>query len=232
MSRRIPETSLYPAVKAYLEGLGFEAKGEVLGCDVVAVRTGETACLVIAEMKSALTLELILQGVERIAACDAVWLAVPASRRGRDRDRRVHKLCRMLGFGLLAVVAATGRVEVLAEPAPYRPRENTRRRAALLGEHRRRRGDPTPGGGSRRPIMTAYRQVALDCALALRDGPLRTRDLARHVPGAPKILLRNVYGWFERVERGTYRLTTLGEREAARAGGGEAIPVSSRLSFP
>lgn len=136
----------------------------------------------------------------------------------------------MLGFGLLAVVATTGRFEVLAEPAPYRPRQNARRRAALLGEHRRRRGDPTPGGGSHRQIMTAYRQVALDCALALRGGPLRTRDLARHVPSAPKILLRNVYGWFDRVERRIYRLTALGEREAARAGEGGAVPPFSPLS--
>jgi hypothetical protein len=217
MSRRIPETSLYAAVKAYLERLGFEAKGEVLGCDVVAVRAGLSPFLVIAEMKAGLTLELILQGIDRSAACDEVWLAVAATRRGRDRDRRAHKLCRMLGFGLLAVTASTGRVEVLAEPAPYRPRPNTRRRALLLREHMGRRGDPTPGGGSRRPIMTAYRQAALDCALALRTGPGRTRDLARHVPEAPKILLRNVYGWFERIERGTYRLTALGREAATRA---------------
>jgi hypothetical protein len=217
MSRRIPETSLYAAVKAHLERLGFEPKGEVLGCDVVALRAGDAPCLVIAEMKAGLTLELILQGVDRCAACDEVWLAVAATRRGRDRDRRAHKLCRMLGFGLLAVTASTGRVEVLAEPAPYRPRPNARRRALLLREHVGRRGDPTPGGGNRRPIMTAYRQAALDCALALGTGPGRTRDLARHVPGAPKILLRNVYGWFERVGRGTYRLTASGQEAAARA---------------
>jgi hypothetical protein len=67
-------------------------------------------------MKSALTLELILQGVDRLPACDAVWLAVPASRRGRDRDRRAHTLCRMLGFGLLAVVPSTGRSRCWPSP--------------------------------------------------------------------------------------------------------------------
>jgi hypothetical protein len=217
MSRPVLETSLYGPVKAYLERLGFEPKGEVLGCDVVAVRAGDAPCLVIAEMKAGLTLELILQGVDRTAACDEVWLAVAATRRGRDRDRRAHKLCRLLGFGLLAVTPSTGRVEVLAEPSPYRPRQNARRRMLLLREHVRRRGDPTPGGGTRRPIMTAYRQAALVCALALRNGPGRTRDLARQVPDAPKILLRNVYGWFERIGRGTYRLTALGEEAATRA---------------
>lgn len=152
MSRRIPETSLYAAVKAFFEGRGLEAKGEVMGCDVVAVRAGDAPLLVIGEMKSGLTLELVLQGVDRAAACDEVWLAVRATRRGRDRDRRAHRLCRMLGFGLLAVTPSTGGVEVLAEPRPYRPRPDFRRRGLLLREHERRRGDPTPGGGSRQPV--------------------------------------------------------------------------------
>jgi hypothetical protein len=211
MARRPPETSLYAAVKAHLETLGFEPKGEVLGCDVVAVRAGDEPCLVIVEMKAGLSLELVLQGVDRAVACDEVWLAVQATRRGRDRDRRAHRLCRMLGFGLLAVTPFTGRVECLAEPSPYRPRPNNKRRALLLREHGRRQGDPTPGGSTRRPVMTAYRQAALRCAAALQEGPRRTRDLAPAEPEAPKILLRNVYGWFERVDRGTYRLTPSGE---------------------
>jgi hypothetical protein len=32
------ETSLYPPVKRFLENLGFEVKGEINGCDVVARR--------------------------------------------------------------------------------------------------------------------------------------------------------------------------------------------------
>ncbi|WP_431270774.1 hypothetical protein [Dankookia sp. P2] len=115
---RTLETSLYAAVKAHLERLGYEAKGEVCGCDIVAVRPGEPPFLVITELKLGLTLELILQGVDRLAAADEVWLAVRATRRGRDRDGRAHKLCRLLGFGLLAVDPARRLVEVLAEPGP------------------------------------------------------------------------------------------------------------------
>jgi hypothetical protein len=208
--RRAPETSLYRAVKTHLEGLGYEAKGEVCGCDIVALRPGEPPFLVITELKMSFTLELLLQGVDRMAAADEIWLAVRASRRGRDQDRRVHKLCRMLGFGLLAVDPTRHRVEVLAEPTPYRPRPNRARRALLVREHSRRKGDPTPGGAARTPIMTAYRQQALACAQSLRDGPKRPRDLAGFAPEAGKIMLRNVYGWFERAERGVYRLTEAG----------------------
>lgn len=204
------ETALYPAVKRFLEARGFAVKGEVRGCDAVGVRPGtapgEAPRVAVAELKLGLSLDLILQAVDRMAGCDEVWLAVRATRRGRDRDRRAHRLCRLLGFGLLAVEPARGRVEVLAEPLPYQPRPNPKRRRGLLAEHAARRGDPSPGGAFRRPVMTAYRQQALACAAALRAGPRSTRDLVASAPDAPRILLRDVYGWFERVQRGVYRL--------------------------
>jgi hypothetical protein len=211
------ETSLYPPVKRFLEGLGYAVKGEVCGCDVVALREGDPPVVVIGELKLGFSLELLLQGVDRAAACDELWLAVRASTRasGRDRDPRVRKLCRLLGFGLLTV-GARGRVEILIEPAPWRPRRNARRRSRLVEEHRRRRGDPVAGGGSRVPIMTAYRQQALACAAALDQGPRRPRELKAAVPEAPKILRHNVYGWFARVERGVYALTESGRAALLR----------------
>ena len=114
------ETRLYAAVKTFLEAQGFSAKGEIGGCDVVAVRPGEPPILVICELKLGLNLELLLQAADRMAMADAVWLAVPRTRRGRDRDRRMVKLCRLIGFGLMTV-GAEGIIEVLAEPEPYRP---------------------------------------------------------------------------------------------------------------
>ena len=208
------EVSLYPAVKRFLAARGYEAKGEVGGCDVVAVRADAAAddrpLLVILEMKLGFTLELLLQGIDRLAMADQVWLAVAATRRGRDRDRRVPKLCRQLGFGLLAVHPGRGEAEVLAEPGPYHPRPNPRRRRALLVEHAARRGDPSPGGTRGEPVVTAYRQEALACAAALAAGPRRPRDLAPGMPRAGSILLRDVYGWFARVERGVYALSPAG----------------------
>ena len=42
----MPETSLYPAVKRFLERAGYCVKGEIDGCDVVAVQDGgPTACV-------------------------------------------------------------------------------------------------------------------------------------------------------------------------------------------
>jgi hypothetical protein len=220
------ESSLYLPVKRFLEKLGFEVKGEVCGCDLVALRDGEPPAVIIGELKLTFTLELILQAVDRTAACDEVWLAVRASRRGRGRehDPRVRKLCRLLGFGLLCV-SARGKVDVLVEPAPWRPRRNGKRRSRIVEEHRRRHGDPVAGGSTRQPIMTAYRQQALTCAAALARGAARPRDLKPALPDAPKILLRNVYGWFVRVERGIYALSDSGR--AALARWGEQIPASA-----
>jgi hypothetical protein len=209
------ETSLYDQVKAFLEAQGLVAKGEVCGCDIVAVRPGEQPLVVITELKLGFTLELVLQGVDRLRAADAVWLAVRATRRGRDRDARAVRLCRLLGFGLLAVHGPG--VEILAEPAPYRPRPDLARRQRLIAEHAARRGDPQPGGVSRQPVMTAYRQQAIACAAALAAGPLRPRDLRAVAPKAGRILLRNVYGWFERTEPGRYRLSPAGVAALRRA---------------
>lgn len=190
------ETALYPAVKAFLEGQGFEVKGEICGCDVVAVRDSEPPLIVIAELKLSFTLELVLQAVDRLRAADQVYLAVTASRRGRDQDGRVHRLCRRLGVGLLTVDVARNTVIVVAEPLPYRPRADLQQKRRLLKEHVKRRGDPTSGSSTRQPIMTAYRQRAIACAEALRSGPLRPRDMKPLADDAGAILRRNVYGWF------------------------------------
>jgi hypothetical protein len=49
-----------------------------------------------------------------------------------------------LGFGLLEV-SSTEAVEVLVEPKRWRPRQDPKRRARLVQEHRSRVGDPALG---------------------------------------------------------------------------------------
>src|SRR5436190_24278200 len=100
------ESDLYAPVKALLEGQGYSVKGEVRGCDVVAVRGDEPP--VIVELKRAFGIRLVLQGVSRLVLSNTVYLAVgvrPKNMRG------VRKLCRRLGLGLMIVVKE--RVEIL-----------------------------------------------------------------------------------------------------------------------
>jgi hypothetical protein len=214
-AERRSETSLYQPIKHYLETLGFTVKGEVCGCDLVAIGGDYPSVVVVGELKLSFSLDLVLQAVDRTAACDEVWLAVGPAGYKRLRDPRVRKLCRFLGFGLLGVSSA-GVVEVLIEPRPWKPRKDKQRRARLIDEHRKRIGDPAQGGSTRQPIMTAYRQQALACAASLAEGPRRTSELRAAVPNASSILLRNVYGWFARVERGLYKLTPEGALAVSR----------------
>ena len=233
---KLRETALYAPVREFLERRGYEVKGEVRGCDLVARRGDEP--LVVVELKLRLNLTLLLQGVDRLALTERVYLAVPrpSSRRRRSRGLApdspdVRKLCRRIGLGLLLV--GPRNVEVIEEPVPYRPRLAKARALRLKDEFDRRLGDANIGGTVATPIVTAYRQDALRCARALaRGGPMRIAALrtAAGVPGAASILQRNVYGWFTRIARGTYTLSEGGDAALTRFAG--AIPASPAVSAP
>ncbi len=211
------ETALYLPIKSFLEAAGYAVKGEIGGCDLVGLTDGEPPVVVICELKMTFNLELILQAVDRAAASDEVWIAarVSAKGKGREGDRRFRDLCRRLGFGMLAV-SDNDLVDVIVSPIAPMPRKNARRRSRLVDEHRRRKGDPALGGSTRKPIMTAYRQQALVCAAAIEGGVQRPKDMREAAPKAPQILRDNVYGWFERVDRGIYALTELGTEALKR----------------
>jgi hypothetical protein len=211
------ETALYLPVKRFLEELGFTVKGEVGGCDLVGISGDDPPVVVIGELKLTFNLELMLQAVDRAGACDEVWLAAKMSARGKGResDARYRNLCRRLGFGMLGVTGS-GQVEVIVRPVTTAPRRDPKKRSRLVAEHNKRKGDPTLGGSTRSPIMTAYRQQALACASAMALGPRKLRELRPDIPDAPKILQHNVYGWFDRAERGVYILTDAGRAALKR----------------
>ncbi len=182
------EQDLYAPLKAYFEAQGYEVKSEVRGCDLVAQR-GEESPLIV-ELKTGFTLPLVLQGIDRLAISEHVYLAVAVAARPargslwRRRRGGILKLCRRLGLGLLAVhEPSRGRpplVEPLLDPLPYRPRADRKRQELLLKEFAHRVGDHNVGGMTRRPIVTAYRQVALACAVHLRaHGHSRAAEVAR-----------------------------------------------------
>jgi hypothetical protein len=204
----MPETDLYVPVKRFLERQGFAVKGEIGACDIVAVRGEEPP--VIVELKATFSLQLVLQGIDRQAMTDWVYLAVPPPKRGQHGD--VVKLCRRLGLGLLLVSGQ--HVEALLDPAPYQPRKMKVRTAQLLKEFSRRVGDTTMGGSARGIRMTAYRQDALRCLVHLeKHGPAAPKAIkaATGTVKAPAILQDDVYGWFQRVERGVYGLSLKGQ---------------------
>ena len=214
------ETDLYAPIKTYLQAQGYEVKAEVCACDVVGVRGNEAP--VIVELKTGFTLPLLLQGVDRLAVSDRVYLAFAVNKAAAKNSlwgkscKEIKKLCRRLGLGLISVHLNQGKddfVEVHLDPLPYTPRKNKIRQGQLLREFEMRVGDPNEGGVARRTIITAYRQDALRCLKHLNaNGPTKLADLrlATGVMRASGILQNDHYGWFERVGRGVYQVTPKG----------------------
>lgn len=208
------EQDLYPPIKALLERQGYNVKGEVGAADIVAVRDGDE--LVIVELKLRFSLALFHQAITRLKVTDYVYIAVckPTGRSARRALKDNLALCRRLGLGLITV-RADGAVEVHADPGPYAPRKNKARAAQLLRAFDRLEGDPNAGGATRHGIVTAYRQDALKCAAHLAEcGATKGSDVARAtgVPSATRLMRDNHYGWFAKVQKGTYSLTEAGEK--------------------
>lgn len=229
MPRR-KESDLYVPVKEFLQGQGFTVRGEVNGCDLVGVRGDD---LVIVELKLAFNLALLLQGVKRQSLTDAVYLAVEAPRRARGAPRwtEIRGLCRRLGLGLIFVhfTRLGSTVEVVCDPEPYTPRRQHKRRGRLLGEFQRRSSDHNTGGVTRRTIVTAYREESLRIAAYLSqhgDSKVKAIRTATGIARTGAILQKDYYGWFERVERGIYRLTAQGDQALLQYG--DVVAASER----
>jgi hypothetical protein len=215
------ETELYEPIKHFLEKQGYIVRSEVKHCDIVAIRGEEP--MVIIELKKTFNLPLVIQGIDRLQNTDYVYLATEQKVKGSAPHNLhwsdIQRLCRMLGLGLITVRFYKTKkpfVEVLCEPTAYVPRKSAKRASAIMNEFRERSGDYNVGGSSKRKLVTAYREKALQCATLMKlHGPLTTKQL-REMTGNSKmtgILQKNYYLWFQRVQRGSYALTPQGEAD-------------------
>ncbi|MGB3689950.1 MAG: DUF2161 family putative PD-(D/E)XK-type phosphodiesterase [Jannaschia helgolandensis] len=211
------ETDLYAPVKVFLEDQGYTVKAEIGPADVMALREDEPP--VIVELKTAFSLALIHQGIDRQAVTPHVYLAVPdvAGRRGWTALKANLKLARRLGLGVLTVRLRDGLVTVHCDPGPFRPRLSKKPKERLLREFATRRGDPNDGGATRVGLVTAYRQDAMLVAAYLAaHGACRGRDVkdATGVGRATAIMRDDHYGWFMKISVGVYSLSDAGRRTA------------------
>ncbi len=210
---RLRETDLYPPVKRLLEGQGYEVKSEIGAADVVGVRDGDDP--VVVELKTGFALSLFHQAIDRQRVTDAVYVTVPhgAGQAFQQALRNNLGLCRRLGLGLITVRLDDDFVQILCDPAPYRPRQSKARRGRLLQEFERRVGDPNSGGSTRRGLITGYRQDALKCVRLLHEhGPTKASEVAKKtgVEKAQRLMADDHYGWFDRVQTGVYALSPKG----------------------
>lgn len=210
------ESDLYLPLKQYLESQNYEVKGEVCDCDVVAVKENEPP--VIVELKLTLNLDVLLQGVDRLALSSLIYIGIPKECKSFKKRRKLAiKLLKMLGFGLILIDIKSNKVEVLLDPSEYKPRKVKQKKEKLLGEFQSRIGDPNLGGmSSKKGVLTSYRQKALKIALYLeKNESVKASILSKELdePKARDIMYKNFYGWFEIVSRGVYKISTKGKDE-------------------
>ncbi|GLS90387.1 hypothetical protein GCM10007916_14540 [Psychromonas marina] len=217
MPLKIKESDLYQPIKNHLQALGFEVKGEIKDCDIVA-KLGDQ--VIVIELKLSLNITLLLQAVDRFSVADDIYIAVPKQCTiYKKQAKQVKKLIKRLGIGLIIVDVqkTTQYVEVVFDPQDYTPRKNKRKQSALLKEFEQRIGDTQKGGSTRAKAgLTAYRQRCIRVAQYLLTQPMAKGAEIKNAIGeeqATQFLSANYYGWFEKVERGVYQLSKKGINE-------------------
>jgi hypothetical protein len=212
------ECDLSDPITGFLSAQGYTVRAEVKNCDITATRDD---FLVIVELKTAFSIDLLIQAMERQGAADAVYIGLPAegtfakSSRYDKRRRGVETLLKRLQIGLILVHFAPEPdvpplVEVALDPIiESKPKARPKKRQTILREIAGRSGDYNVGGTTGVKRTTAYREQALFLAACLEaHGTSTPAQLC--VRGATRkagdILFKNVYGWFVREGRGTYSL--------------------------
>jgi len=210
------ETDLYQPVHDYLVARGYTVRSEVRNCDIAAVKGDE---LVVVELKRGITLALLAQGIERQQLTEAVYLAIPRPANRRKWNAKARDICRLLRRLELGLLLVSDRsVEVVFHPLPAERQKRKAKRRVVIEEIANRSGDYNQGGSTRRKLVTAYRENAIRIAACLAErGPCSPAQLRAVGTGASTrgILYRNVYGWFERLDRGLYALGARGHEELA-----------------
>ena len=177
--------------------------------------------VVIVEIKKTLNLALVVQAVQRQRMTDTVYVAVPrppSKWKWWRESRGVFHLLRRLELGLLLVSPSNGGppVDVVFHPRPLARRRRAPSRRAVLAEISGRVADYNIAGSTRKKLVTAYRESAVHIACCLLPRASMAPAALRALGTGPKtlsILHDNVYGWFERVQRGVYALSERGGRE-------------------
>ncbi|WP_160723665.1 DUF2161 domain-containing phosphodiesterase [Bacillus sp. USDA818B3_A] len=220
-TKKLQEMDLYKPIQTFFVNEGFEVYGEVRDCDIVAVKGEE---LVVIELKLTLSVDLLIQAAKRQRITNQVYIAIPKPKQRLNSRRWADKchLIRRLELGLIVVSSLSSRAkaEVLFHPSSFDRRrsmgQSKLRRQAVLKEINGRSADFNLGGSNRTKIMTAYKENCIQIGCYLRHfGPLSPKKLIQLGTGdkTSSILVKNYYGWFERIKRGTYVITDKGREE-------------------
>lgn len=206
------ETDLYEPIKQLLIAQGFTVRGEVIRCDIAALRGEE---LWVVEMKLQLNIKLLYQAMERLKITRQVFIAVPRPRRANNKQfLAARRILKKLELGLITVSmdSPIPAAEIVLFPdgkavKPTKAAERVKRE--ING-----RSADTTGGNVRAKVNTAYRErcVKIACLLEAR-GVLTAPELKKKYncgADAYSIMSKNIYGWFSNTGKGRFKLTAQG----------------------
>lgn len=209
------EEELFLPVKNFFENKGFSVKGEVKNCDIVALKDDIT---VICELKTAFNLKLVYQVMDRKTISENVYAVIPRPEKGQNTKdfKNMVKLLKLLNVGLITVAldSPIKIVEVIIEPFEGKSYKNKKKQSLLKKEFSERNMDLNSGGINKRRILTAYMEKSINVLCTLYKLETSSPKDIKSICNEEKtgnILQNNVYGWFERVKKGTYRVSEKGK---------------------
>ncbi|XMB86878.1 DUF2161 family putative PD-(D/E)XK-type phosphodiesterase [Mycoplasmatota bacterium WC44] len=213
---KLLEKDLYQPIKSLFEDLDYVVKAEVNSADVTAIKDDQ---VVIIEMKKSISFKLLYQAITRQKLTDDVFIAIPKPNyktiRSKSFKEKEHIL-RRLHLGLILV---DKKAEIRIFPKPFDMKisrgKNKKKKNLLIEEFNKRQTSFNVGGVTKTKIITAYREQVIKIAYYLKDSPKTVKELKELTANAKtgNILIKNHYGWFDRVDRGIYELNQLGKNE-------------------
>lgn len=211
------EKELYAPVCRLFEKRGYKVNAEVKDCDMTAVKDDE---FIIVELKKNLSVNLLAQGVKRQKTGADVFVAVPKPKQYSFRKfRSTFSVLKKLELGLI-FVSLRGEhsfAEIVFEPKPYTSAyKNRKKRDEIMNEINGRTIETNTGGVTGTKIVTAYTEKCIHIACILdmygNLSPKRIRELGG-AENTYTILRGNVYGWFQKTEKGIYGITQKGRTD-------------------
>lgn len=209
------ETDLYLYVKNFFESKGYFVKSEVKNCDVACIFKDE---LTIIELKKAFCLKLLYQALDRKKFADFVFICIPQPKNFRKKEvKYMINILKSLEIGLITVSIESPLKHV---QIVYYPKKNkvksSKKRNQILYQLEKSTVDFNLGGSSSKDFfITFHRENSIRIACFLKN--LKTASPRELVKlgcdkNTGKILLHNHYGWFEKVSRGIYKISPIGEK--------------------